>query len=232
MSNVQRIHILLAKLAQESSTSPHRFFKTGPGEYAAHDQFLGISVPQLRLVAKQFAALDVISIQELLTSSFNEERLLALLILVRQFQKADAVGKKERYDFYMCNVQYVNNWNLVDSSAHLIVGAYLLDRDKTVLFTLAQSPLLWERRIAIVATWVFIRVNNTTHTYALAKLLLHDSHDLMHKAVGWMLREAGKRDVEKLKNFLDQYAAQMPRTMLRYALEKLSVQEQQAYLRI
>lgn len=223
---LKEIHSLLRKAAAPQSKSAN-FFKTKPGQYAAHDKFMGVSVPTIRLIAKDFYELPLVEITRLLQSPYNEERLFALILLVKQYEK----DEKTIYDFYMKNKQYVNNWNLVDSSAHLIVGAYLFDKDPTVLFELAASPNLWERRISIVATWYFIRQDELELTFQIAKLLLNDSEDLIHKATGWMLREAGKRDEKQLRLFLDEYAKFMPRTMLRYAIEKFDEPLRQGYLR-
>ncbi len=208
------------------------FYKTSPGDYAEHDQFIGVSVPALRQIARQYKTLPLSAVQLLLESPINEERLLALLILVNRYQKENAQTKQEIYQFYLKNLQHINNWNLVDASAHLIVGAHLLNADKTKLITLTKSPILWERRIAIVATWYFIRHHQLKPTIQIAELLLQDQHDLIQKAVGWMLREAGKRDQQVLINFLEKYAPLMPRTMLRYAIEKFSADERKAYLAI
>ena len=206
------------------------FFKTGPGDYAEHDQFIGVPVPTLRKLVKAYSALPIESVLCLLKSPINEERLLALLMLVERYQKGDVVLKLTIFDLYQSQIQYVNNWNLVDASAHLIVGAHLHQRDKTQLLSWASSDILWERRIAVVSTWYFIRQNEYEWTIKLAEKLLHDPHDLMHKAVGWMLREAGKRDETVLILFLEQYANKMPRTMLRYAIEKFSVDRRKSYL--
>jgi len=203
-----------------AANNAKRFFKTSVGDYAEHDQFIGVPVPQLRAIAKQFATSSLPVLQALLNSSFNEERLLALFILTNQYQRGSIEKKEELHQFYMNNLQHVNNWNLVDSSAHLILGAHLYDKDRTPLLTLAKSKSLWDRRIAIVATWYFIRNNDLTWTFTIAELLFNDTHDLIHKAVGWMLREAGKRDEQALLIFLHKHAAHMPRTMLRYALER------------
>ena len=206
------------------------FFKTGPGDYAEHDQFIGVPVPTLRKVVKAYSALPIESVLCLLKSPINEERLLALLMLVERYQKGDVALKQTIFDLYQSHIQYINNWNLVDASAHLIVGAHLHQRDKTQLLSWASSDILWERRIAVVSTWYFIRQNEHEWTIRLAEKLLHDPHDLMHKAVGWMLREAGKRDEVVLIRFLEQYANKMPRTMLRYAIEKFSSDKRKAYL--
>lgn len=219
----------LDKLAVNSN--PAIFFKTAPGEYAAHDRFKGITVPSLRALAKQVKDLAVADVEWLLYSPFNEYRLLALFIIVDRYRRADDDGRVWWYQFYCANLSQVNNWNLVDSSAHLIIGMHLADKAKDSLVTLAQSSNLWERRIAIIATWWFIRRGEYTWTFKIATMLLHDPHDLIHKAVGWMLRELGKRDVAQLEVFLNKYATVMPRTMLRYALEKFSSEIRASYLK-
>lgn len=226
----------LKKALDETSKTPvtsvARFFKVGTGHYAEHDQFLGISVPQLRTIAKQFPNLLLAEIRELLYSPFNEERLLALFILVNQYKKGDSLTKERIYQFYCDNLNQVNNWNLVDSCAHLIVGAHLHAdaAKKDILITLAQSTNIWHRRIGIIATWYFIKQHEYEWTLTMAQYLLNDTHDLIHKAVGWMLREVGEKDLQQLKKFLDQHAQKMPRTMLRYAIEKLPEQERKQYL--
>jgi 3-methyladenine DNA glycosylase AlkD len=226
--------IAIKNLLQQSITIPKErhsaFFKTGAGHYAEHDQFIGVKVPALRIIAKSYNNLSLSGVEILLNSPINEERLLALFILVGQYQKAKDNLKDELYQFYLNNLKQVNNWNLVDASAHLIIGAHLLKRDKVILFSLAQSELMWERRIAIVSTWYFIRHNDLKDTFKLAEILLNDRHDLIHKAVGWMLREAGKKDQSKLIAFLEQHAHKMPRTMLRYSIEKFQENQRQLYL--
>ena len=232
MNTATQIKSLLNQLSLESPPSKAVFFKMGVGDYAEHDQFIGVSVPDLRKVAKQFSVLSLTELQLLLDSPINEERLLALLILVSQYQKSSAEEKGQFYHFYMRNLKHVNNWNLVDASAHLIAGDYLhSSTNKDILLVLAKSDNLWERRIAIVATWHFIRQGSYQWTLRISEILLKDSHDLIHKAVGWMLRETGKKDLKVLKDFLDQRAAFMPRTMLRYALEKLPPDERNVYLK-
>jgi len=221
------------KLLQNLSTSTlsgAAFCKTGPGSYAEHDKFMGINVPTVRLIAQDFIDLDHASLSQLIASEFNEERLLALFILIHQYNKAETLEQAIIYTFYMDNLRHINNWNLVDSSAHLILGAHIHNADKTMLITLAQSRTMWERRIAIVATWYFIKKNNLEWTFKISELLLSDSHDLIHKAVGWMLREAGKKNLAQLITFLDQHATKMPRTMLRYAIEKFPETERKKYL--
>jgi 3-methyladenine DNA glycosylase AlkD len=206
------------------------FFKTGAGHYSEHDTFMGVTNPTLRTLAKKYATLPLEDIQTLITSPVNEVRLLALLIAIHQYQKPTLHTKDEIYHFYVRNIPYVNNWNLVDASAHLILGAHIDTTNKNILFSLAQSNSLWERRIAIVATWHFIRKNELELTTTIAAMLLKDSHDLIHKAVGWMLREAGKRNQQVLIQFLDTYSTDMPRTMLRYSIERLPEQLRKHYL--
>ncbi len=207
-----------------------KFFKTGAGHYAADDIFIGVRVPDLRIIAKNFKLLKLNDIQHLIESKINEERMLALIILTHQYQAGDKLRKAEIYQFYLNNIKYVNNWNLVDCSAHLIIGDYLLDKDRKLLLSLAKSASLWERRIAIVSTWYFIRNNDLEWTFKIARMLMADKQDLIHKATGWMLREAGKRNQTMLVNFLNDHAAAMPRTMLRYAIEKFSQEQRKIYL--
>jgi 3-methyladenine DNA glycosylase AlkD len=218
----------LAALAQPSRAHQAQyFFKTQPGQYSSHDQFLGIPVPTLRTISKKYTHLSESDISELLHSHFNEERLLALFILVHQFKQ----NQKATYDFYLKHLKHVNNWNLVDSSAHLIIGAYLFNNPSPILEQFAVSQDLWERRIAIVATWYFIKKDSFENTIHIATILLQDKHDLIHKATGWMLREMGKRNKQKLIDFLDAHSSIMPRTMLRYALEKLTPEEKALYMK-
>ncbi|WP_374032684.1 DNA alkylation repair protein [Bdellovibrio bacteriovorus] len=209
-----------------------RFFKTGKGEYAEGDVFLGLTVPQSRKIAKKYAsALNLKELDTLMKSPNHEERLIALLILVSQFQEASEKEQTRIFKLYIKNSKYVNNWDLVDTSAPAIVGGYLLNRDRSVLKELATSKNLWQRRIAMLATFHFIYNGESADTLKIAKLLLKDEHDLIHKAVGWMLREMGKKvSEEKLLKFLDQHAAKMPRTMLRYSLEKLLAEKRKHYM--
>lgn len=210
-----------------------RFFKTGKGEYGEGDVFVGLTVPQSRMLAKKYASsLSLQDIETLLKSKIHEERLISLLLLLAQFQKADAALQGRLYRFYVKSAKRVNNWDLVDTSAPGIVGAYLQDRPRKVLYKLARSKNIWERRIAILSTFYFIYQKESQDTLQLAEILLHDSEDLIHKAVGWMLREVGKRVSEKdLTMFLDKHAHEMPRTMLRYSLEHLKPQQRQKYLK-
>ena len=224
---------LKTTLQNSISIPPHKassFFKTGAGHYAEGDEFIGVTVPNLRKIAKQFMSLTLDDLQNLLESKINEERLLALIILTQQYQNGSDTSKEPFYQFYVQNIKYVNNWNLVDASAHLIIGAHLWDKDKSSLLELATSEILWERRIGVVSTLYFIRKNDLAWTFKIATLLQGDTHDLIHKAVGWMLREAGKRDQAQLVKFLEQHISSMPRTMLRYAIEKFPEDMRKRYL--
>ena len=207
-----------------------RFFKTGRGGYGEGDRFLGIRVPVLRQHVRQFRDADLEEVLELLTSPFHEERLMALLLLVDRYGRGSVEERGHIYKEYLGSTRFVNNWDLVDSSADRIVGAWLAHRSRRPLYKLAKSKSPWERRIAIMATFHFIRHNDFDDTLALCVLLLDDDHDLVHKAAGWMLREIGKRDEQREKAFLDRYCAYMPRTMLRYAIERLPQADRRAYL--
>lgn len=208
-----------------------RFFKTGAGQYGEGDQFLGLTVPQQRTLAKKYQQLPLSEIELLLKNPIHELRLIALIILTHHFQN-NGSDKKTIVDFYLDHTKWINNWDLVDLSAYKILGEYLRIHDAraSVLYRLARSSNLWQRRIAIVSTFAFIRDNQLTHTFALSKELLHDTHDLIHKAVGWMLREAGKRNEQQLKQFLNAHASIMPRTALRYAIEKFPDSTRKHYL--
>lgn len=230
MNRLAELRSALEQSPKRSVVGSAHYFKTGKGEYAEHDKFMGIPVPVLRAVAKTYRDLSLDEVQELLTSPFNEERLLALFILVDQYKKADEPLKEQIFQFYCEHLHCVNNWNLVDSSAPHILGAYIFNKDRTILLTLAASHNMWERRIAIVATQHFIRKHDLCWTFKLAEMLLNDTHDLMHKATGWMLREAGEKDMQQLIAFLDQHARRMPRTMLRYAIEKFPEQQRKTIL--
>lgn len=210
------------------------FFKTGQGEYGEGDKFLGVSVPNQRTIAIKYKDLAITSLQSLLSSKIHEYRLTALFILVSQYNQAkkDGQKKKEIVDFYLKNTPNINNWDLVDSSAHYILGGYLLDEpDRKILYKLAKSTNLWEKRIAIISTLAFIRANQFDDTLRIAEVLLNDKHDLIHKAVGWMLREVGNRNLKVAEEFLQRYYRQMPRTMLRYAIEKFSENKRLSYLK-
>lgn len=208
-----------------------RFFKTGPGEYGEGDKFLGIKVPIIRKTVKPFLEnITLNDIDELLHSDIHEERFAALAALVDRYQQAKTAGERKRiFDYYIEHIPYINNWDLVDVSAPHIVGHYLFDKEKDILFTLAKDSLLWRRRVAVLATFYFIRQNQFQYTIKLAKQLLNDKQDLIHKAVGWMLREIGKRDKKIAVNFLDKYHAKMPRIMLSYAIERFEPELKQKY---
>ena len=202
-----------------------KFFKAGKGEYGEGDRFLGVTVPNIRAIAKQYKNISLNEIRELMQSEWHEVRLCALLIMVEKSKKKDEALRQQLFDFYLSQTDRINNWDLVDLSCRFIVGEYLLDKSRDILYQLAQSPLLWDNRIAIVSTYAFIRKGQLEDTYALSDLMMHHPHDLMHKAIGWMLREAGKRDSERLYDYVMSHRADMPRTMLRYAIEKFSPAE-------
>lgn len=208
-----------------------RFFKTGKGEYGEDDKFLGVVVPNTRLVAKRHKDVPFDVVAGLLQSPWHECRLCALLMLVERFKKSDEKERKRIYDFYLSQTARVNNWDLVDLSTPYIVGEYLKERSREDLYRLAGSTLLWEQRIAVVATYTLIKNNDFIDILALAERLLHHPHDLMRKAVGWMLREMGKRDKDLLVQFLEKHGRVMPRTMLRYAIEKFPEEERQAFMK-
>ncbi|TVR13657.1 MAG: DNA alkylation repair protein [Balneolaceae bacterium] len=222
----------LKKIA-DSEIAEHskRYFKAGPGEYGEGDQFLGIRVPDQRKIAKKYRELDLQSVQKLLTSEFHEVRLTTLFILVNKYKKASEKHREEIFGFYLDHLGYVNNWDLVDSSAKYIAGHYLFDKDRQVLFDLATSENLWERRVAILSTFHFIDQGDFSTTLEISELLLNDEEDLIHKAVGWMLREVGNNDKATLTVFLHKFYKTMPRTMLRYAIEKLPEKERKLYLK-
>jgi 3-methyladenine DNA glycosylase AlkD len=216
---------------KERAEISQRFFKTGPGEYAEGDLFLGIRVPELRKLAKVYEPVSLTEATRLLWSAIHEERLLALFILIRRYAKGNDIEQKKIYRLYLKNIQYVNNWDLVDASAEHIVGDFLKDKPKKLLYKLAKSKCLWERRIAIVSTFHYIKRAEFSETLKISGMLLEDKEDLIHKAVGWMLREVGKRDLEAEETFLRKYYQIMPRTMLRYAIERFPESKRQRYLK-
>ncbi|MEK6983018.1 MAG: DNA alkylation repair protein [Nanoarchaeota archaeon] len=207
------------------------FFKTGRGQYGEGDFFLGISVPEQRRLAKKYINLQLIDIRELLKNKIHEYRLTSLLILVEKYNKGSQTIKQEIFDFYLSNLKYVNNWDLVDLTADKIVGSYLFDRDKSILYELSKSQNVWERRISVIATFHFIKNNQFDDTLRISEMLLNDKHDLIHKAVGWMLREIGKRNQEVEEDFLKKHHKKMPRTMLRYAIERFDEKNREFYLK-
>ena len=206
------------------------FFKTGPGEYGEGDVFVGVSLPAMREVCRDCRGAGLDAIRTLLRSRIHEERLLALLLLVDAFKRGDEAAHRSIYEFYLSHTAFINNWDLVDSSAPSIVGAWLHERSRAPLRRLAKSPSMWERRIAILATQNFIRQGDLKETFRIADMLLDDPQDLIHKAVGWMLREAGNRDGAAERRFLKTRYHHMPRTMLRYAIEKFAPAERKKYL--
>jgi len=208
-----------------------RFFKTLPGGYAEGDIFIGVTVPKIRSVAKKYHALPFTQIRQLLRSPIHEHRLAALLILADRFGSSDEAAKERIAEFYLHNLNYVNNWDLVDLSADKVLGAYLFSRDRSILYSLCKTGHLWSQRVAIISTFFFIRRGQFEDTFRIAGHLLGHKHDLIHKAVGWMLREVGKRDREAEELFLKKHYRSMPRTMLRYAIEKFSPEERQRYLK-
>ena len=207
------------------------FFQTKEGQYAHGDIFLGVTVPQIRKTVAPYKMLPLEEIKKLLSSKFHECRFAALVLLVDQFERGDDSLQEKIYNFYLSNTQNINNWDLVDLSAHKIVGAWLIDKDRSRLYDLGKSNWLWDQRIAIVATFAFIRKNDFEDILCLSAYFFTHSHHLIHKACGWMLREVGKRDIATLQHFLDKHASQMPRVMLRYSIEKLSEEERKTYLR-
>ncbi|MFH1188334.1 MAG: DNA alkylation repair protein [bacterium] len=222
---------LRSKKDKRKAVILQRFFKTGKGEYGEGDLFLGLPVPVSRAIAKKYYDLSLFDVEKLLQSKIHEERFVALLILIYQFQKGDIRIKEDIYCLYIRKKEYVNNWDLVDVSADKIVGWYLFDKDKEFLYTLAKSESVWDRRIAIMATFWFVKNGIFNTTFAIVDILFQDEHDLIHKAVGWMLREVGNRSRLDEEEFLQKHYKEMPRTMLRYAIEKFPDGIRQAYLK-
>ena len=232
MSTLDDARARLRALADpEHARTLQGYFRTGPGGYAEGDRFLGIRNPVLRGLARELPALSLEEAEELLRSPFHEERLLALLVLVRAYARGDAARRQRIHELYLAATRFVNNWDLVDLSAEHLVGAHLRGGDRSLLDRLAASDSVWERRIAILATFHSIRRGELADTFRVAALLVRDRHDLIHKAVGWMLREAGKRDRAAEEAFLREHCREMPRTMLRYAVERFPEPLRQAYLR-
>lgn len=210
---------LVARSDEEKKIVLPRFFKTGKGQYGEGDKFLGVTVPNIREVAKEYNDVSIDILKELIHSPWHEMRMCALMILVINSKKNVT---KETFDFYLSQSKYINNWDLVDLSAPQIVGQYLLDKERDTLYNLTESELLWDNRIAIVSTLTFIRNNDLDDTYKLSLKMMNHKHDLMHKSIGWMLREAGKRDEKRLYDFVMEHKSIMPRTMLRYSIEKFA----------
>lgn len=235
MKTKKIISHLLSLSNREIAEHSQHFFKTAEGEYGYGDKFLGIRVPIIRKTVNLYKTISLQEISKLISSEYHEIRLFALLLLVEQFSKANFEQKKLIYHFYLKNMQYINSWDLVDSTAHHIVGQFLYnyagEQDRDILYHLSQSDSLWARRISIIATFYFIKRNDFVDALKLSGLLLNDGEDLIHKATGWMLREVGKRNIEQEVGFLKQYYKVMPRTMLRYAIEKFSQADRHAYLK-
>jgi 3-methyladenine DNA glycosylase AlkD len=229
--NAEDVKSSLQKLADPlRAKNSAWFFKTGPGQYGEGDQFIGVTVPDQRKIAAAYREMPLQEVGELLRSPIHEHRLTALIILVQQYRNGDRDAKKQIASFYHKNRTYVNNWDLVDSSAPYILGDYLKTHSPNVLFRLAAAKSTWDRRIAILSTFAFVKDGQFDLTLKIAAMLLNDKEDLIHKATGWALREVGKKDHQALLNFLDQHAGRMPRTALRYAIERLSPEERQLYM--
>ena len=209
-----------------------RFFKTDKGQYGFGDIFLGVRAPKIRLIAKKHIDISIIDMKTLIQSKYHEERFLGLIILVNKYAKTkDTKNRNQLYKIYVSSFKYINNWNLVDVTCPHVTGKHLIDKDRTLLYKWAKSEDLWTKRIAMISTFSFIRKNDLEDTFKIAEILLQDKHDLIHKAVGWMLREAGKRDIKKEEAFLKKHYKTMPRTMLRYSIEKFPETKRQKYLK-
>lgn len=222
---------LQSKASPEKAEIYQRFFKTGKGEYGEGDIFIGLTVPEQRTIAKKYSNLSLPKIQQLLKSKIHEHRLVAVLILVDKFKKSNESNKENIFNFYLKNTGHINNWDLVDLSSDKIIGGFLLNKDKKILYKLVHSKNIWERRISIISTFQFIKNNEFEDTLTISELLLNDKHDLIHKAVGWMLREVGKRDEKVLKDFLKSHYHDLPRTTLRYAIERFEEEERKKWLK-
>ncbi|PJE58123.1 MAG: DNA alkylation repair protein [Candidatus Portnoybacteria bacterium CG10_big_fil_rev_8_21_14_0_10_36_7] len=222
---------LIKKASRQKTIDLQRFFKTGKGEYGEGDLFLGVIVPDIRKVVKKYwSDISLADIEKLLSSKYHEIRMCAVLMLVAKFEGSNIKIKKAVFNVYCCNTKFINNWDLVDLSAPRIVGGYLWTQKKDLLYNFVVSKNLWEKRIAVLATFYFIRKNSFKDALKISKILLQDKHDLMHKAVGWMLREVGNRAREVEETFLKKYYKDMPRTMLRYAIEKFPESRRKKYL--
>ena len=229
--NAKEISKRLQKMGdKEDARFLQGFFKTGVGQYGEGDIFLGIRVPELRNLAKEYKTLPPEEVLPLLRSPYHEVRLFALILLVNAFAKGDETIQKKIYDLYVANTGYINNWDLVDLSAPNIVGAFLMERSRKPLYQLTKSKILWERRIAVLATFYFIKNNQFDDSLKIAGILLQDKEDLIHKAVGWMLREVGKRNIACAEAFLQKHCRVMPRTMLRYAIERFTPAKRRKYM--
>lgn len=227
-------HIELHKLAdKERAEKSLYFFKTGKGEYGHGDHFLGVRSPEIRILAKKYVDISTLEVRKLVKSKYHEERLLGLIIIVNKYKAAskDEKEKERLYKVYISLFKYINNWDLVDVTCPHVVGKHLMDKSRKELYVWARSEDLWTKRIAMISNWWFVRNGDLKDVYKLAKILLKDEHDLMHKAVGWMLREAAKKDLVQTEEFLKKHYSNMPRTMLRYAIEKFPEVKRQKYLK-
>ncbi len=222
---------LQSKSSEEKAKIYQGFFKTGKGDYGERDVFIGLTVPEQRELAKKYVDLDFKDVKELLGNKIHEYRLTGFCILVYKFEKGDKEKQKQIFDFYLENINAANNWDLIDCIADKIIGKYLLDKDKEILYEFARSGNLWKKRIAIISTFEFIKNKKFEDTLKISGILLNDKHDLIHKAVGWMLREVGKRDLKAEEKFLKKYYKKMPRTMLRYAIERFDKKKKEFYLK-
>lgn len=231
-SSLNNITIELKKSANKEKTkSLQRFFKTGLGEYGEGDIFIGLSNVDQKTIARKFCDLSLKDIESLLKNKIHEYRSTALSILVDQYQKGDELKKEKIFNLYLRNIKYINNWDLVDISSYKIIGNYLLDKKRNLLYELSESENVWARRISIISTFEFIRHNEFKDTLKIARILVNDEHDLIHKAAGWMLREVGKRNLIQEEKFLDKYHRLMPRTMLRYAIERFNKGKRAYYMK-
>jgi 3-methyladenine DNA glycosylase AlkD len=229
---IEEVRKELKKYAsKENAAVLQRFFKTGPGEYGDGDVFIGVKVPPIRKTAEKFLTLSIPQLKKVIKSPIHEERLLALIIITKKFGKADDEGKKDIVEFYLQNRKYINNWDLVDLSAPYILGPWYYDKDRSILYDLVNIGDMWEKRIAVLASFYFIKQNDYNTSLDLITLLLNDGRDLINKACGWMLREIGKRDLKTEEIFLKKHYKTMSRTMLRYAIEKFPEEKRQAYLK-
>ncbi len=223
--------LLFKKQNKKRAQGALRFFKCEKGQYGEGDKFLGVSVPECRKVASLFFGISLVDIEKLLQNPWHEVRLVSLFILIEHFRISDEKGKKKIFDFYLKNTKYVNNWDLVDTSVYKIVGEFLLKKERKVLYSLSASKSLWERRMSIVATYCFIKNGDFGETLEISKILSKDKEDLIHKALGWMLREMGKKDKKVLMEFLRENFKILPRTTLRYAIEKMDEKERKSFLK-
>ncbi|MDH5656047.1 MAG: DNA alkylation repair protein [Spirochaetia bacterium] len=230
---LQNLKIELKSLADRKvAEHSQRYFKTGPGEYGEGDVFIGLRMPQIRSLAKKYSKLSFSDIENLLKSEIHEKRMLAVILLVNAYKKAAEPDQKKIYQMYFKNKKYINNWDLIDVSCPHVMGGYLYKNDRSVLFKLAASGNLWDKRLAVMSTFYFIRNGDFNDSFKICEMLLDDEEDLIHKAAGWMLREIGKRNPKEEEKFLDRHAEKMPRTMLRYALERFSESKRKKYMSV